>query len=271
MPPRHPSPPPQTWTSSPLFPVALGRVQLAPDPLATASQLQALQELRGSVTSNPDPACAWTGDLNGVWRLRRYSTFAPLIAAIAGHARAYLQGVGFDPARVALHSQRCWPVLSEAGQTVGRHHHPNTHLSAVDYLNGDGSGHCGCLRIWPHRPPNELVSRLPVGHGGPLDPLDPAHALQRPGSTWRRGPACSCCFPPASITRCWRTGARTTSAAPSAWTLPSPHPLAGPSSQPPELKQSISSTRQVLHSTPRVYCFGPEAAVWASALDHTYS
>jgi hypothetical protein len=85
--------------------------------------------------------------------------------------------VGFDPARVALHSQRCWPVLSEAGQTVGRHHHPNAHLSAVYYLNGDGSGHSGCLRIWPHRPPNELVSRLAVGHGGPLDP---AHALQRP-------------------------------------------------------------------------------------------
>ncbi|MCX5926339.1 MAG: TIGR02466 family protein [Cyanobium sp. LacPavin_0920_WC12_MAG_63_22] len=152
----------------PLFPVALGRVQLSPDPLDTALQLQALHELRGHASSNPDPGCAWTGDLNGVWQLQRQPAFAPLIAGLTGHAEAFLQQLGFDLNRVALHLQRCWPVLSEEGQVVGRHHHPNAHLSAIYYLNGDGSGRSGCLRLWPQRQVNELVPGMAVGHEGPL-------------------------------------------------------------------------------------------------------
>ncbi|MCP9881442.1 hypothetical protein KBY65_02965 [Cyanobium sp. Alchichica 3B3-8F6] len=153
-----------------LFPVALGRVQLLPDPLETALQIQAMNSLRGEAGSNPDPGCAWTGDLNGVWQLQRHRVFAPLIAVLAGHAQAYLQQLGFDHAKTALHIQRCWPVLSEAGQVVGRHHHPNAHLSAIYYLNGDGTGRSGCLRLWPKRQINELVPGMAVGHGGPLAP-----------------------------------------------------------------------------------------------------
>jgi uncharacterized protein (TIGR02466 family) len=152
----------------PLFPVALGRVQLSPDPLDTALQLQALHELRGLASSNPDPGCAWTGDLNGVWRLQRHPVFAPLISVLTGHAEAFLQQLGFDLSSVSLHIQRCWPVLSEEGQVVGRHHHPNAHLSAIYYLNGDGSGRSGCLRLWPQRQVNELVPGMAVGHAGPL-------------------------------------------------------------------------------------------------------
>jgi 5-oxoprolinase (ATP-hydrolysing) subunit B len=160
----------------PLFPLALGQVQLAPDPLDTAAQLQAIRSLRGAAASNPDPGCAWTGDLHGVWQLHRHPLFMPLIGELAGHAWSYLRGLGFDPARVSLHLQRCWPVLSEAGQVVGRHHHPNAHLSAVYYLNGDGSGRCGCLRLFPPRQVNELVPGLAVGHGGPLTPGHPLTA-----------------------------------------------------------------------------------------------
>lgn len=58
--------------------------------------------------------------------------------------------------------------MSEVGQVVGRHHHPNAHLSAVVYLNGDGSGRSGCLRFFPPRQSNELVPGLAVGHGGPI-------------------------------------------------------------------------------------------------------
>lgn len=152
----------------PLFPVALGQVQLQPDPLDLAVQLQALYALRGEASSNPDPDCAWTGDLNGVWQLQRHPSFAPLIAQLMGHAQNYLQQLGFDRSQVALHLQRCWPVLSEADQVVGRHHHPNAHLSAVYYLSGDGSGRCGCLRFWPRHQLNELVPGMAVGYGGPL-------------------------------------------------------------------------------------------------------
>lgn len=163
-----PSPAPGDLSLQPLFPVALGQVQLMLDPLELAVQLQALYGLRGEAESNPDPGCAWTGDLNGVWQLHLHPRFAALAAMVSGHAQAYLQQLGFEAARVALFLQRCWPVLSEPGQVVGRHHHPNAHLSAVLYLTGDGSGRCGCLRFWPQRQVNELVPGMAVGHGGPL-------------------------------------------------------------------------------------------------------
>ena len=163
---------------TPLFPLALGLVQLPIDPLDTALQMQAIRQLQAGQESNPDPGCAWTGDLNGVWQLQRHPSFAPLIEVLVAHAGAYLEGLGFECSRVALHIQRCWPVVSEAGQVVGRHHHPNAHLSAVFYLNGDGSGRSGCLRLFPPRPSNELVPGLAVGHGGPIRPESAAAAAQ---------------------------------------------------------------------------------------------
>ncbi|MFN5118267.1 MAG: TIGR02466 family protein [Cyanobacteriota bacterium] len=157
----------------PLFPLALGQVQLAPDPLETALQIQAITDLQEGASSNPEPGCAWTGDLQGVWQLHRHPGFTSLLARIVEQAEAYLEALGFDRERVALHIQRSWPVVSELGQVVGRHHHPNAHLSAVYYLNGDGSGSSGCLRFWPPQSVNELVPGLAVGHDGPIDPRHP--------------------------------------------------------------------------------------------------
>ena len=171
-----PLPAPGPLVIQPLFPVALGQVQLRPDPLELAAQLQALLALRGGAASNPDPGCAWTGDLNGVSQLHNQPLFAPLVTAIAGHAAGYLEALGFGLDRLCLHIQRCWPVVSELGQVVGRHHHPNAHLSAVYYLNGDGSGRGGCLRLYPPQQLNELVPGLAVGHGGPIRPGTPATA-----------------------------------------------------------------------------------------------
>ena len=147
-----PPPAPGPLQIQSLFPLALGHVQLLPDPLVLAEQLQALHELRGEAGGNPDPACAWTGDLNGVWQLHRHPVFVPLIAELTGHVWEYLARLGFDRHSLALHLQRCWPVLSEPGQVVGRHHHPNAHLRAIYYLSGDGRGACGCLRLWPPAP-----------------------------------------------------------------------------------------------------------------------
>jgi uncharacterized protein (TIGR02466 family) len=150
----------------PLFPLALGRVQLAPDPLDTALQLQRILALRGEGPG--EEGVAWTGDVHGAGALHHDPLFAPLIAQLAGHAWAYLAELGFDRRRLALHIQRCWPVVSEPGQQVGRHHHPNAHLSAIYYLNGDGSGRSGCLRLFAPRQVNELVPGLAVGQDGPI-------------------------------------------------------------------------------------------------------
>ena len=170
--PSMPSPPPPAplgrLTLQPLFPLALGQVQLAPDPLETAVLLQEILALRGGATGNPEAGCAWTGDLHGVGQLHHHPAFAPLLERLAAEAAGYVAALGFDRSRVALHLQRAWPVVSEEGQGIGRHHHPNAHLSAVYYLTGDGTGASGCLRLWPPRQANELVPGLAVGHGGPI-------------------------------------------------------------------------------------------------------
>lgn len=146
----------------------MARTQLQLDPLDLALLMQAVLDLRGAATGNPEEGCAWTGDLNGVWQLHRLPAFAAITRAVEREAWDYLTQLGFDPEQVALHIQRAWPVVSEPGQVVGRHHHPNAHISAIVYLNGDGSGRSGCLRLFPHRQVNELVPGLAVGHGGPI-------------------------------------------------------------------------------------------------------
>jgi uncharacterized protein (TIGR02466 family) len=151
-----------------LFPLAIAQVQLRPDPLDTALMLQRVLDLRGEDCSNPDTGCAWTGDLHGIWCLHRETCFAWLLESVRRETVHYLTALGFDLGQVALHLQRSWPVVSEPGQVVGRHHHPNAHLSAVYYLNGDGSGRSGCLRLFDARGGNELVPGLAVGHGGPI-------------------------------------------------------------------------------------------------------
>jgi 5-oxoprolinase (ATP-hydrolysing) subunit B len=151
-------------------------VQLRPDPLETAVMMQQVLSLRGEATSSPDSGCAWTGDLNGVWQVHRLPAFEWLRRQVESQAWAYLEALGFDIGRLALFIQRCWPVVSEAGMVVGRHHHPNAHLSAVFYLNGDGSGRGGVLRLYTPRQVNELVPGLGVGHDGPIAADHPLNA-----------------------------------------------------------------------------------------------
>ena len=158
----------------PLFPMALAKAQLHLDPLDLAAWMQQVLHLRGAAAGNPQHGCAWTGDINGVWQLHRLPLFAPLVRQLQQHVEVYLQELGFDPSQVVPMIQRSWPVVSEPGQQVGRHHHPNAHLSALLYLNGDGRGETGCLRLFAPHQCNELVPGLSVGHGGPLREQDPA-------------------------------------------------------------------------------------------------
>ena len=171
-----------TLELQPLFPLAVAQVQLRLDPLELAVLMQEVLALRGAAEGNPEQGCAWTGDINGIWQLHRLQAFAGVTDHLRRHSWSYLEQLGFEPGRLALHIQRAWPVVSAPGQAVGRHHHPNAHLSAILYLNGDGSGRSGCLRLYPARQPNELVPGLAVGHGGPLRCGDAA--AQRWNAPW---------------------------------------------------------------------------------------
>ena len=171
-----------TLELQPLFPLALAQVQLRLDPQELAVLMQEVLALRGSAEGNPQEGCAWTGDINGIWQLHRLAPFSGVTEQLRRHSWSYLQQLGFDTARLALHIQRAWPVVSAPGQVVGRHHHPNAHLSAILYLNGDGSGRSGCLRLYPPRAMNELVPGLAVGHGGPL--RGGSAAAQRWNAPW---------------------------------------------------------------------------------------
>lgn len=151
-----------------LFPTVVATEQLLLDPLETAAQLQTLLALRGDLESNPDPGCAWTGDLNGVWQLHEHVDFRGLADQVVSRVWNYLESTGFDCNQLDLHLQRCWPVLSELGQVVGRHHHPNAHLSAVVYLSAAGNGDDGALCLHAPNHLNELVPGLAVGYGGPI-------------------------------------------------------------------------------------------------------
>lgn len=169
-----------------LFPTVVSTAQLPIDPLQQAIYIQDLLALRGEAEGNPSDGCAWTGDLNGVWQLHRHPSFSALAQQVADHAMAYLDEIGFARDKVALHLQRCWPVISECDQSIGRHHHPNANLSAVLYLTGSGSGAEGVLRLHAMHQPNELVAGLAVGYGGPIaedHPLNQAHwdLAPRPG------------------------------------------------------------------------------------------
>ena len=151
-----------------LFPTRVATCQLPLDPLDLAVKLQTLLTLRGEAIGNPSEGCAWTGDLNGVWQLHRHPDFEDIAGQVTAAAWSYLDGLGFDRCRLALHLQRCWPVISDWDQGIGRHHHPNAHLSAVLYLSGSGNGADGRLRLHAPSQLNELVPGLAVGHGGPF-------------------------------------------------------------------------------------------------------
>jgi uncharacterized protein (TIGR02466 family) len=158
-----------------LFPTVVATDHVALDPLKLAALLQTLLRFRGELSGNPDPGCAWTGDLNGVWQLHQHPDCLLITDQVVRRVWAYLDATGFDSSRLELHLQRCWPVLSDWGQVVGRHHHPNAHLSAVLYLSGDGSAAQGALCLHAPSQCNELVPGLAVGHDAPIAPHHPCN------------------------------------------------------------------------------------------------
>ena len=65
-----------------LFPLAVARVQLQPDPLDSARLFQQVLHWRGDSTGNPLEGCAWTGDLHGVHQVHRSPDAAWLLAPL---------------------------------------------------------------------------------------------------------------------------------------------------------------------------------------------
>ena len=95
-----------TLELQPLFPLALAQAQLRLDPLDLAVMLQEVLALRGAAEGNPHEGCAWTGDINGIWQLHQLPPFAAVCDQLRRHSWRYLEQLGFDTGRLALHIQR---------------------------------------------------------------------------------------------------------------------------------------------------------------------
>ena len=148
----------------------------------------------------------------GVWQLHQQQPFQALAQLVVEQAWSYLDSLGFERSQVALHLQSCWPVISDWDQAVGRHHHPNAHLSAVLYLTGNGSGEEGMLRLHASDQPNELVAGLAVGYGGPIAE---GHRSIRPTGIWPHAPGLLVLFPSSLHHSVLPNDAQTSCAAPS--------------------------------------------------------
>ena len=177
----------------------LGRLFCVFLKLPSLRLVKALLEARGEAEGNPSEGCAWTGDLHGVWQLHQDERLQALVQQVNDQVWSSLNSIGFARSQVALHLQRCWPVISDWDQAVGRHHHPNAHLSAVLYLTGTGSGEEGALRLHASHQPNELVAGLAVGYGGPIASDHPLNQSLGSSSTTWFAPA----FPFESSSQCF--------------------------------------------------------------------
>ncbi|MCX5929318.1 MAG: hypothetical protein NTY40_06220 [Synechococcus sp. LacPavin_0920_WC12_MAG_50_7] len=120
---------PQQQLIIPLFPVAIATAQLQPDPLDTARLLQQMLLWRGDATGNSQEGCAWTGDLHGLHQFHLCEDAAWLVDQLANQVAIYLKQLGFKPGCLSVHIQRSWPVISDPGQLLGCHHHPNAQFS----------------------------------------------------------------------------------------------------------------------------------------------
>lgn len=149
-----------TW-----FPLAISRSILTPDPELQERMALQIFQWRGDVWANPSGESAWTGDMNGVASVHEHPDFAWLRSQVESQALQFCEALGFQTEALQLWIQRSWPVVSEPGQSIGPHHHPNAHLSVVYYLSGDGDPALGALRIFDDRPRNELVPGMAVGFG----------------------------------------------------------------------------------------------------------
>ena len=67
-----------TLSLQPLFPLALATVQLPLDPMDSVLLLQDVLALRGEESGNPNPGCAWTGDINGIWQVHQLPAFTAI-------------------------------------------------------------------------------------------------------------------------------------------------------------------------------------------------
>ena len=157
-----------TW-----FPLAIARETLLPPDDLLACMQQHILDWRGDVFANPSGESAWTGDVNGVAAIHAHPDFAWLRQQVEAQVLGFCQQLGFDTDALELMIQRAWPIVSEPGQSIGAHHHPNAHLSVVYYLSGDGDPDAGCLRIFDERPRNELVPGMSVGYGDVLEVDNP--------------------------------------------------------------------------------------------------
>jgi len=182
----------QTLQIQPLFPLALGRVALGPDPLTTAAMMQDVLALRGSTLSNPDPGWCLDRRSHGVWQLHRLPGFAWLREQVEAQAWAYSKPSASSSRRSALFIQRSWAGGQRRGHGGwGPITTPMPTSAPVFYLNGDGSGRGGSLRLFAPR----QAERARAG-GGWVSPCwtDRRQPIPLNAAGWMWPPRLDCWF-----------------------------------------------------------------------------
>ena len=109
-----------------------------------------------------------TGDVENDYQIAHQPEFSWLNNEVKRHCCIYLEAYGLNTDNLVLYSSKAWPVvcnpefkLYDTGRVIDPHTHPNSHLSAVFYLQTDvDSG-------------GELVLHAPATHPVRYVPLSP--------------------------------------------------------------------------------------------------
>lgn len=141
----------ETW-----FPLAVYYADLDVSPDKTLEMLRWVDEKYQSSKQRTSDNSAWTGDIHDVSRLHLEPSFDWITGEVASHARGYLGLLGHNLDIIDIYVQRSWPVVSLKDQTVFRHTHNNSHLSAVYYLYVPEDIERGSLRFINRHAPNEI-------------------------------------------------------------------------------------------------------------------
>ena len=126
----------QAW-----FPTLIYDEGLSPTEEVKQGMLEYVNDFYAKTKDNNIGAANITGDVTGDYQIAKEPQFDWLNKEVATHCKNYLREFGVNPDNLNLFSSKSWAVVcghtidtSDAKYAIEKHNHPNSHLSAVFYL-----------------------------------------------------------------------------------------------------------------------------------------